>query len=86
VLVHTEIKAVRSIEIRGITSTSSSEAMSSSSGGVIEFRKEGGSAIVEKPASKRDKIIWSGHVMRRVVTCLVNVQSRLLRKSSYMPH
>jgi len=53
VLVHTEIKAVRSIEIRGTISTSSSEAMSSSSGGVIEFRKEGGSAMdVESCASE----------------------------------
>lgn len=37
---------MRSIEMRGMISTSSSEAMSSSSGGVIEFRKEGGNAIV----------------------------------------
>jgi hypothetical protein len=42
----TEIKAVRSIEIRGIISTSSSDAISSSSGGVIELRKERGSAMV----------------------------------------
>lgn len=37
---------MRSIETRGIISTSSSEAISSSSGGVIEFRKEGGNAMV----------------------------------------
>jgi len=49
VLVHTEIKAVRSIEMRGIISTSSSDAMSSSSGGVIELRKEGGNAMVCQP-------------------------------------
>ena len=42
----TEMKAVRSMEMRGTISTSSSEAISSSSGGVIEFRKEGGSAII----------------------------------------
>ena len=42
----TEIKAVRSMEMRGIISTSSSEATSSSSGGVIEFRRETGNAIV----------------------------------------
>ena len=48
---HTEIKAVRSIEIRGMISTSSSEAMSSSSGGVTEFRKERGSAMVVRLAS-----------------------------------
>jgi hypothetical protein len=43
----TEIKAVRSMEMRGIISTSSSDAISSSSGGVIEFRKETGSAMIE---------------------------------------
>jgi hypothetical protein len=42
----TEINAVRSMEMRGIISMSSSEAMSSSSGGVIEFRKETGNAIL----------------------------------------
>ena len=42
----TEIKAVRSMEMRGMISTSSSEATSSSSGGVIEFRRETGNAIV----------------------------------------
>lgn len=36
---------MRSIEIRGMISTSSSEAMSSSSGGVTEFRKESGNAM-----------------------------------------
>jgi predicted deacylase len=41
----TEIKAVRSMEMRGIISTSSSDAISSSSGGVIEFLKETGSAM-----------------------------------------
>ena len=42
----TEIKAVRSMEMRGIISTSSSDAIRSSSGGVIEFRKATGSAMV----------------------------------------
>jgi hypothetical protein len=42
----TEIKAVRSMEMRGMISTSSSEATSSSSGGVIEFRNETGNAMV----------------------------------------
>jgi hypothetical protein len=42
----TEIKAVRSIEMRGMISTSSSAATSSSSGGVIEFRNETGNAMV----------------------------------------
>ena len=42
----TEIKAVRSIEMRGMISMSSSEATSSSSGGVTEFRNETGNAIV----------------------------------------
>lgn len=42
----TEIKAVRSIEMRGMISTSSSAATSSSSGGVIEFRKATGNAMV----------------------------------------
>ena len=37
---------MRSMEMRGIISTSSSDATSSSSGGVIEFRKETGSAMV----------------------------------------
>jgi hypothetical protein len=81
---------VRSIEMRGIISTSSSEAMSSSSGGVIEFRKEGGNAIVNWQACwsarakpSEIKITWADHVMRRVVACLVKVgQSRLL--SGYM--
>lgn len=41
----TEMKAVRSMEMRGIISTSSSDATSSSSGGVIEFLNETGSAI-----------------------------------------
>jgi serine/threonine-protein kinase haspin len=83
------MKAVRSIEMRGMISTSSSEAMSSSSGGVIEFRKEGGNAMVcESQASRSalsigDKITCTDHVMRRVVACLVKVgQSRLL--SGYM--
>lgn len=44
----TEMKAVRSMEMRGTISMSSSEAMSSSSGGVIEFRKERGSAMARK--------------------------------------
>lgn len=44
----TEIKAVRSMEMRGIISTSSSEATSSSSGGVIEFRNETGNAMVRE--------------------------------------
>lgn len=41
----TEMKAVRSMEMRGIISTSSSDATSSSSGGVIEFLNETGSAM-----------------------------------------
>jgi hypothetical protein len=48
----TEIKAVRSMEMRGIISTSSSEATNSSSGGVTEFRKETGNAIACKAAKK----------------------------------
>jgi hypothetical protein len=44
----TEINAVRSMEIRGIISMSSSEAISSSSGGVIEFLKETGNAIARR--------------------------------------
>jgi hypothetical protein len=47
----TEIKAVRSMEMRGIISTSSSEATNSSSGGVMEFRKETGNAIACKAAN-----------------------------------
>jgi len=50
----TEIKAVRSMEMRGIISTSSSEATSSSSGGVIEFRRETGNAIVVRCAEQSD--------------------------------
>ncbi len=42
------MKAVRSMEIRGMISTSSSEAISSSSGGVIEFLNETGSAMTER--------------------------------------
>jgi hypothetical protein len=60
---HTEIKAVRSIEIRGIISTSSSEAMSSSSGGVTEFRKETGSAMVCDTELSASEIRSSGQVM-----------------------
>ncbi len=69
------MKAVRSIEMRGMISTSSSEAMSSSSGGVIEFRKERGNAMVCESPHERigDKITCAGHVMRRVVACLVKV-------------
>lgn len=39
------MNAVLSIETRGTISTSCSEATSSSSGGVIEVLREGGSAI-----------------------------------------
>jgi hypothetical protein len=75
------MKAVRSIEMRGMISTSSSEAMSSSSGGVIEFRKERGNAMVcENQAielSIGDKIICPGHVMRRVVLVWSKLASRV---------
>lgn len=52
---------MRSIEMRGMISTSSSEAISSSSGGVIEFRKEGGNAIVceeRRQASEIRSLTW----------------------------
>jgi hypothetical protein len=45
----TEIKAVRSMDIRGIISTNCSDATSSSSAGVIETCNEEGSAIVSEP-------------------------------------
>jgi hypothetical protein len=60
---HTEIKAVRSIEIRGMISTSSSEAMSSSSGGVTEFRKERGNAMVCGTGELTSEIRSFGQVM-----------------------
>src|ERR1700677_3956179 len=44
----TDMNAVRSMEIRGIISTSSSDATSSSSGGVIEFLNATGSAMTFK--------------------------------------
>ena len=52
----TEMKAVRSMEMRGIISTSSSDATSSSSGSVIEFLNETGSAMTLVVQEKCDKI------------------------------
>jgi hypothetical protein len=60
---HTEIKAVRSIDMRGTISTSSSEATSSSSGGVIEFRKERGSAMVCETGEINLEIRSIGRIM-----------------------
>jgi serine/threonine-protein kinase haspin len=78
---------VRSIEMRGMTSTSSSDAMSSSSGGVIEFRKDGGNAMVRESQSQAscigDKITCTDHVMRRVVLVWSMLASRVLL-NSYM--
>ena len=42
---HTEMKAVRSMETRGMISMSCSEATSSSSGGVMDVLSDGGRAI-----------------------------------------
>jgi hypothetical protein len=68
------MKAVRSIEMRGIISTSSSEAMSSSSGGVIEFRKEGGNAMVCESEAKLVRELSIGdkitlHLSRDATRC-----------------
>jgi hypothetical protein len=54
---------------------SSSDAISSSSGGVIEFRNETGNAMVVCRRDRRgqDKIDPVCHVMRRVGGCLVKV-------------
>ena len=68
------MKAVRSMEMRGMISTSSSEAISSSSGGVIEFLNETGSAMTERASlgsCSRDRL--DDHVMRRVDDYLVTV-------------
>lgn len=44
--IHTEMKAVFSIEISGIISTSCSDATNSSSGGVTDVRRDRGSDMI----------------------------------------